>query len=156
MAASPIWHPYPFEWNWSDLRQTCSVIGNSEIRSSKVNERVRVKMSSEFYFVPEERRFARDEEKWKCEISVSTSQPKWLWCICGGCFSALFSHGVRRRSEFPKWKWKVNVQMLTWKLVPRDSSSTTNKFKIQPLKAILWDGFQRQWILSHCHLHYQS
>lgn len=123
MAASPIWHP-PFEWNWSDLWQTCSD------RKFELGA-VKWESENEFYFVPEERRFARDEETWMWNICFY--QPtEGLWCVCGGCFSVLFLHGIRRRNAFGEVSScnGKSTSYETWKLVPRDSSSTKNKFKI--------------------------
>lgn len=51
-----------------------------------------------FYFVPpEERIFARDEEKWMWNVSFYRPT-KWLWCSFGGWFSVPFMHEIRRRN----------------------------------------------------------
>lgn len=88
-------------------------------------------MRSDIYFVPEERRFARDEEKWMWNICFY--QPtKGLLCVCGGCFNVLFLHGIRQRNAFGEvssWNGK-STSYVKWKSVPKDSSSTKNKFKI--------------------------
>lgn len=118
----------PFEWNWSDLRQTSSdrkfELG-AEKWESENEERV--------LFCPwgEEICTRSDKEKWMWNICFY--QPtKGLWCVCGGCFSVLFLHGIRRRNAFEEvssWNRK-STSYVTWKLVLRDSSSTKNKFKI--------------------------
>lgn len=166
MAASPIWHPLPLS-GIGAIRQTCSdrKFELGAVKWESENEEQVLfcpcsyyrpwgeeictrwgKVNVKYLFLPaNQRALMRLRRLFQCAFSARNSTKK--------CF---------RRSEF--LEWKVNVI----RNVPRDSSSTKNKFKIctfrqkvnKPknfnwiIEGNFWDGFQRQWVHSLCHLHY--